>query len=83
MQPVGWREAWIAPRGAGTSTYAFLGGPLWALAHGHRNYFMAFSHTSDMALDQLANLRAEGGEAAVRAFAEAYPGLSSSPVDFS
>ncbi len=59
MQPVGWREAWIAPRGAGKSTYAFLGGPLWALAHGHRSYFMAFSHTSDMALDQLANLRAE------------------------
>jgi phage terminase large subunit-like protein len=59
IMPVGWREAWIAPRGAGKSTYAFLGAPLWALAHGHRSYFMAFSHTNDMALDQLANLRAE------------------------
>ena len=29
----------------------------------------------------LANLRAEGGDAAVRAFSEAYPGLSPSPVD--
>jgi predicted phage terminase large subunit-like protein len=62
MMPVGWREAWIAPRGVGKSTYAFLGGPLWALAHRHRSYFMAFSHTSDMARDQLANLRAELGE---------------------
>lgn len=59
MRPVGWREAWIGPRGVGKSTYCFCGGPLWALAHKHRNYFMAFSHTSDMARDQLANLRAE------------------------
>lgn len=62
IEPVGWREAWIAPRGVGKSTYAFLGAPLWALAHGHRSYFMAFSHTNDMALDQLANLRAELAE---------------------
>lgn len=62
MEPVGWREAWIGPRGVGKSTYAFLGGPLWALAHGHRSYFMAFSHTNDMALDQLANLRTELAE---------------------
>lgn len=62
IQPVGWREAWIAPRGVGKSTYCFLGGPLWALAHGHRSYFMAFSHTNDMARDQLANLRAELAE---------------------
>lgn len=62
IEPVGWREAWIGPRGVGKSTYAFLGGPLWALAHGHRRYFMAFSHTNDMALDQLANLRAELAE---------------------
>lgn len=62
IEPVGWREAWIAPRGVGKSTYCFLGAPLWALAHGHRSYFMAFSHTNDMARDQLANLRAELAE---------------------
>lgn len=59
IQPVGWREAWIGPRGVGKSTYCFLGGPLWALSHGHRSYFMAFSHTGKMAEKQLATLRME------------------------
>jgi len=41
------------------TSWAFLILPLWALAHGHRNYFMAFSDTTDMANNQLANLRME------------------------
>jgi len=59
VQPKRWREAWIAPRGIGKTSWAFLILPLWALAHGHRNYFMAFSDTTDMANNQLANLRME------------------------
>jgi phage terminase large subunit-like protein len=59
QQPKRWREAWIAPRGIGKTSWAFLILPLWALAHGHRHYFMAFSDTSVMAQGQLANLRME------------------------
>lgn len=59
IQPVRWREAWIGPRGVGKSSWCFLALPLWALAHGHRSYFMAFSHTGKMAERQLATLRME------------------------
>lgn len=59
QQPKRWREAWIAPRGIGKSSWAFLILPLWAIAHGHREYFMAFSATKDMANGQLATLRME------------------------
>jgi phage terminase large subunit-like protein len=59
IEPKRWREAWVAPRGAAKSTWAFLVLPLWALAHGHRSYFMAFSATTSMAQAQLANLRQE------------------------
>jgi phage terminase large subunit-like protein len=58
-QPKRWREIWVAPRGIGKSSWAFLILPLWALAHGHRSYFMAFSATTPMAQGQLANLRME------------------------
>lgn len=59
VQPVRWREAWIGPRGVGKSSWCFLALPLWALAHGHREYFMAFSHTGKMAEKQLSTLRME------------------------
>jgi hypothetical protein len=59
MRPQRWREAWVAPRGVAKSTWALLALPLWALAHGHREYFMAFSHTGKMAERQLATLRME------------------------
>jgi phage terminase large subunit-like protein len=59
IQPVRWREAWVGPRGVGKSSWCFLALPLWALAHGHRSYFMAFSHTGKMAEKQLATLRME------------------------
>lgn len=59
IQPTRWRECWIGPRGVGKSSWCFLALPLWALAHGHREYFMAFSHTGKMAEKQLATLRME------------------------
>jgi phage terminase large subunit-like protein len=59
MQPKRWREAWVAPRGAAKSTWAYLILPLWALAHGHREYFLAFSYSSKMAEKQLSTLRRE------------------------
>lgn len=62
MQPKRWREIWVAPRGIGKSSWAFLILPLWAIAHGHRSYFMAFSYDDGMAHDQLANLRLELAE---------------------
>jgi phage terminase large subunit-like protein len=54
-----WRQIWVAPRGAAKTTWCFLILPLWALAHGHREYFMAFSYTAKMAEAQLATLRRE------------------------
>jgi predicted phage terminase large subunit-like protein len=62
IEPVRWREAWIGPRGVGKSSWCFLILPLWALAHQHREYFMAFSYTDNMARDQLANIRKELAE---------------------
>lgn len=59
QQPLPWREGWIAPRGIGKSVWAFLVLPLWALAHGHRSFFLAFSHTEQQAMAHLANLRME------------------------
>lgn len=59
MRPQRWREAWVAPRGVGKSSWCFLILPLWALAHGHREYFLAFSYTSKMAEKQLSTLRRE------------------------
>jgi len=59
MRPQRWREAWVAPRGVGKSSWCFLILPLWALAHGHREYFLAFSYNSRMAEKQLSTLRRE------------------------
>jgi predicted phage terminase large subunit-like protein len=53
------RDAWVAPREAGKSVWLFVILPLWALAHGHRRFFLAFSATRAQANGHLANLRAE------------------------
>lgn len=53
------REGWIAPRGAAKSTWSFLILPLWALAHGHRRYVLAFADAGNQAELHLANLRSE------------------------
>jgi hypothetical protein len=54
-----WREAWIAPRGLGKTVWAYLVLPLWALAHGHRKFVLAFSYNQDQAKGHMANLREE------------------------
>lgn len=59
QQPKPWREGWIAPRSSGKSVWAFLVLPLWAIAHGHRSFFLAFSHTEGQAMAHLANIRME------------------------
>lgn len=56
------RDVWVAPRGAAKTTWLFLALPLWALAHGHRRSFLAFSLTAEQAELHLANLRAELAE---------------------
>jgi hypothetical protein len=50
------RQAWIAPRGAAKSTWLFLILPLWALAHGHQRFIMAFSNASSQAKGHLASV---------------------------
>jgi predicted phage terminase large subunit-like protein len=56
------RDIWIAPRRAAKSTWQHVILPLWALAHGHRNTFMSFSHSSRQAERHMANLRRELAE---------------------
>lgn len=53
------RDAVIAPRSAGKSFWAFLALPLWAMAHRHRHYVVAFADSSGQAEGHLANLRRE------------------------
>lgn len=53
------RDIWVAPRRAAKSTWQHVILPLWALAHGHRNTFMSFSHSSPQAQKHMANLRLE------------------------
>lgn len=55
----GRRDAVIGPRGSGKSTSVFLGHPLWALAHKHRQFVAAFADSGDQARKHLATLRTE------------------------
>lgn len=70
------REGWIAPRGAAKSTWAFLILPLWALAHGHRRFILAFADAGPQAELHLANLRAELDQNML--LAQDFPELSAS-----
>lgn len=51
------REAWVAPRGSGKTTWMFLILPCWALAYGHRRYVMAFADNATMATNHLATFK--------------------------
>lgn len=53
------RDAVIAPRSIGKTVWGFLILPLWALAHGHHRYIVAFADSSGQAEGHLANLRRE------------------------
>lgn len=49
------RDAWIAPRRSGKSVWQTLILPLWALAHGHRKFWLIFSYVDRQAQIHLRN----------------------------
>lgn len=53
------RHAWIAPRFAAKTTWAFLVLPLWAMAFGHRKYIAVWSDVEGQAQQHLKTLRAD------------------------
>src|SRR5690606_4851931 len=53
------REAWVAPRGSGKSTWLFCILPIWALAHGHRRYVAAFADSGPQAMQHLISFKRE------------------------
>jgi len=55
----GRRDAVIAPRGSGKSTCMLGGTPLWALAHGHRQFVAAFADSGDQVKRHMGTLRTE------------------------
>lgn len=63
IQPLGrpgeHRDCFIAPRQCGKSTWIFHILPIWAAAHGHRRYIIAFSDSEDQAMAWLRNFKME------------------------
>lgn len=57
--PAEQRDAWIAPRNTGKSTWWFLILPLWAAAHGHIKFAAAFAASATQAETHLATAKAE------------------------
>lgn len=55
----GRRNIWVAPREAGKTVWQFLILPVWALAFGHRRFFLAFANSEKQAKGHLATLRTE------------------------
>lgn len=53
------RDCFIAPRMCGKSTWVFHILPIWAAAHGHRKYIIAFSDSEDQAMAWLRNFKME------------------------
>lgn len=58
-EPGSARDAWIAPRNIGKSTWFYLVLPMWAAAHGHKRFVAAFSHSGPQAQQHLSTFRAE------------------------
>jgi hypothetical protein len=56
-RPHGRRTGIIAPRGAGKSKLLYEALPLWALAHGHRKYFLGYADTDGQAVKMLNKLK--------------------------
>lgn len=52
-EPSAERDAFVAPRGMGKSTWFFLVFPLWAAAHGHVRFAAAFADSADQARGHL------------------------------
>lgn len=59
LGPAEIREAWVAPRSSGKSTWLFLILPLWAMAYGHRPFILAFAHAGRQAQQHLLTLKRE------------------------
>ena len=59
MKPDGRRIGLIAPRGIGKSFVEYFAKPIWALAHGHRNFFAGYSHSDKQAVQRLDDIRRE------------------------
>lgn len=59
LEPAEVREAWVAPRGSGKSTWVFLILSAWALAHEHRKFIAAYADTATQAEQHLATLKRE------------------------
>ncbi len=71
----GARDAWVGPRGLAKTMWLFGIGPLWALAHGHRRFCVAFSYSEDQAVGHLSTTRQEldGNDLLLHDFAELRP----------
>lgn len=59
LGPAELREAVVAPRGSGKSTWLFGILPIWALAHGHRRYIAAFADSGPQAQQHLMSVKRE------------------------
>jgi phage terminase large subunit-like protein len=58
-EPATDRDAYIAPRGSGKSTWLFTILPMWAAAHGHRKFIAAFANTPTQAEQHLLTFKGE------------------------
>jgi phage terminase large subunit-like protein len=58
-QPAQHRDAYVAPRGCGKSTWLFLLLPMWAAAHGWRKFVAAFADSAAQAEMHLASFKHE------------------------
>lgn len=58
-EPQQHRHAFIAPRETGKSTWWFLILPLWAAAHGHKSFIVAFADASAQAETHLRTFKEE------------------------
>lgn len=58
-KPKQYRDAVIAPRATGKSTWWFLILPMWAAAHGHVKFLAAYSDTSTQAERHLSTFKQE------------------------
>lgn len=58
-EPGDMRDAIIAPRGLGKSTWWFTIIPLWLAAHRHRTFIAAFANSATQAMDHLGTFKRE------------------------
>ncbi|MFE3031569.1 hypothetical protein ACFXKY_07960 [Streptomyces canus] len=57
--PASERDAWIAPRNTGKTTWWFLILPMWAAAHGHVRFAAAFASSATQAERHLSTFKRE------------------------